>query len=136
TYDVGVSEYLYDIKLSSSGDIYLAGREYFSGTTYMDVYLIKFNYELSEFVIISPEDKAYTEPMSGYYPATYGFENDDIGSDPKGWVIDKENPIAEVISELDGHNIHFDQALDIHLLYVQNQSEYGTMCLLMALALH
>ena len=103
TYDVGVSEYLYDIKLSSSGDIYLAGREYFSGTTYMDVYLIKFNYELSEFVIISPEDKAYTEPMRGYYPATYGFENDDIGSDPKGWVIDKENPIAEVISELDGH---------------------------------
>jgi len=26
--------------------------------------------------INSPENKTYVEPMSGYYPATYGFENE------------------------------------------------------------
>lgn len=104
TYDISeTSEYLYDMKISSAGDIYLTGGEYFSGTTYMDVYIMKFNYELSEFVIISPEDKTYTGPMSGYYPATYGFEIDVDGSDPTEWIILNEDPDAEVISELDGH---------------------------------
>lgn len=29
-----------------------------------------------EITVVSPENKTYTEPMSGYYPATYGFENE------------------------------------------------------------
>ena len=37
--------------------------------------------------IISPENRIYTAPMSGYYPATYTFENDVVGGDPTGWSV-------------------------------------------------
>jgi len=36
----------------------------------------------NELIINTPENKTYGAPMSGYYPATYGFENDMVGSDP------------------------------------------------------
>ena len=42
----------------------------------------------SDITISTPENKTYTEPMSGYYPATYGFENDEEGSIPKEWEED------------------------------------------------
>lgn len=29
-----------------------------------------------EITIVTPENKTYTQPDSGYYPTTYGFEND------------------------------------------------------------
>jgi len=57
----------------------------------------------SEINIITPENKTYTEPMSGYYPATYGFENDEIGDDPDEWTIWMEEDIIEVVSEVGGH---------------------------------
>lgn len=41
----------------------------------------------NEITFNTPENKTYGEPMSGYYPATYGFENDDDGSDPAEWDI-------------------------------------------------
>jgi len=105
TYDISENtEYLYDMKISSSGDIYLTGGEYFSGTTYMDVFLMKFNYELSEFVLISPEDKVYTEPMSGYYLATYGFENDANGAFPDEWTPESNGGTCQVIPSLGSHH--------------------------------
>ncbi len=105
TYDISENtEYLYDMKISSSGDIYLVGAEYFSGTTYMDVYLMKFNYELSEFVLISPEDKAYTGPMSGYYLSTYGFENDANGAFPHDWTPESDGGTCQVIPSLGLHH--------------------------------
>ncbi|MFX1488264.1 MAG: hypothetical protein ACFFBI_03890, partial [Promethearchaeota archaeon] len=104
TYDItDTTEYLYDMKMSSSGDIYLTGGEYFSGTTYMDVYLIKFNYELSEFVIISPEERVYTEPMNGYYLATYGFENVPNGEFPYEWSPESNGGTCQVIQSLGDH---------------------------------
>ena len=42
-----------------------------------DLYLKTAN---SEIFIISPENKTYTEPMSGYYPGVYGFEDEIIGT--------------------------------------------------------
>ncbi|MFX0139287.1 MAG: hypothetical protein ACFFDN_36945 [Candidatus Hodarchaeota archaeon] len=45
----------------------------------------------NEISIVTPENKTYTQPMSGYYPATYGFENDVIGTSPQDW-----NEISEV----------------------------------------
>ena len=39
-----------------------------------------------EINILTPENITYTEPMSGYYPATYGFENDQVGTIPEGWT--------------------------------------------------
>ncbi len=61
------------------------------------------NLSANELIIITPENITYTEPMSGYYPATYGFENDDIGSNPKGWYIEESGATLDVIGEIDGH---------------------------------
>ncbi|GAG47364.1 unnamed protein product, partial [marine sediment metagenome] len=38
-----------------------------------------------EITIITPENKTYTEPDNGYYPATYGFENIEDGAAPEVW---------------------------------------------------
>ena len=106
TYDCSTnSEGLYDIALGDSGDIYLTGYEYFSGTTYEDVFLLKYNYELPDIFIFSPENKTYTEPMNGYYPATEGFESDKIGDIPKGWqqFIINGGANISVISEFENH---------------------------------
>jgi len=107
TYDCSTnSEGLYDIALGDSGDIYLTGYEYFSGTTYEDVFLLKYNYELPEIAILSPENKTYTEPISGYYPATYGFESDVPGTVPFGWenaTYGYPGTSIEVISEFNDH---------------------------------
>ncbi|MFX1479851.1 MAG: hypothetical protein ACFFCI_17170, partial [Promethearchaeota archaeon] len=35
--------------------------------------------------IITPERREYKQPMAGYYPATYGFESDEVGENPFGW---------------------------------------------------
>ena len=102
----GNTEGLYDIALADSGDIYLTGYEYFSGTTYYDVFLMKYNYELPEIGIISPENKTYTEPMRGYYAATYGFESDASGTVPFGWenfTYGYPGTSIEVISEFNDH---------------------------------
>jgi len=39
-----------------------------------------------EITIITPENKTYTELDSGYYPATFGFENDKNNTIPEGWI--------------------------------------------------
>ena len=41
----------------------------------------------SEIVIVTPENITYTGPMNGYFPGTYGFENDLPGSDPYAWTV-------------------------------------------------
>ncbi|MFW9819840.1 MAG: hypothetical protein ACFFE5_09540, partial [Candidatus Thorarchaeota archaeon] len=53
--------------------------------------------------ITNPENITYTAPMRGYYPAMYGFENDVIGNDPSGWIVDETGGPIQVVSELDGH---------------------------------
>jgi len=56
--------------------------------------------------IVTPENKTYTELMNGYYPGTFGFENDRDGNIPEDWVDLSTNPVCiiEVESNLDGHN--------------------------------
>ena len=57
-----------------------------------------------EIDIITPENKTYTKAMSGYYPATYGFEHDVEGSNPVGWILSEPlDTSGQVISELDDH---------------------------------
>ena len=57
-----------------------------------------------EITIITPENITYTEPMEGYYSATYGFENDEDGSIPDNWsVLHGTGGTCQVISELGGH---------------------------------
>jgi len=61
-----------------------------------------------EITIITPENITYTDPMSGYYPATYGFEedklnslNEDIRFVSKGSV--DPNTEVSIVSEIDSH---------------------------------
>ena len=55
--------------------------------------------------IISPENRIYTAPMSGYYPATYTFENDVVGGDPTGWSVSEPGgSTVNVIAEKEGHS--------------------------------
>lgn len=72
-----------------------------------------------EITIITPENKTYTSIMSGYYPATYGFENDTDGEFPTGWSVLEAGGTANVISTLDGHNkvveIHDTSALKMEI---------------------
>jgi len=63
-------------------------------------------------VLLSPEDKIYAGPMSGYYPATYGFENDKVGAVPADWTCSNQvDNWANIIPEIDGHShvlAHYD----------------------------
>jgi len=63
---------------------------------------------LKDIKIITPENKVYNEPMLGYYPATYGFENDEIGEVPQGWSGYSEvNRKMSVEKEFNGHEYTF-----------------------------
>ena len=42
----------------------------------------------NEVQIITPENKTYSTPMSGYYPVTYGFEEDKNGNIPWNWNVE------------------------------------------------
>jgi len=59
-----------------------------------------------EINITSPFESTYIEPMSGYYPATMGFENDEDGSIPEKWYtwVSGGNPQPQIISSMDTHN--------------------------------
>jgi len=58
-----------------------------------------------EITIVTPENKTYTQPDDGYYPGTYGFENDESNSFPKGWVnINEPYAYTKVVDGIDGHN--------------------------------
>ena len=57
-----------------------------------------------EINITSPEENTtYISPSSGYYPATYNFENDAIGSKPAGWTFGESGGVVSIISELEEH---------------------------------
>ncbi|MHA1191509.1 MAG: hypothetical protein ACTSP9_04350 [Promethearchaeota archaeon] len=60
-----------------------------------------------ELVIITPENKTYTRPMSGYYPAVYGFEDEIVGTTGTNiGFVDSWNGAptsASIESEIGGH---------------------------------
>ncbi|MFX1590633.1 MAG: hypothetical protein ACFFC1_21065, partial [Promethearchaeota archaeon] len=72
--------------------------------------------------IYTPENKTYNETMSGFYPATYGFENDAEYDNPSGWTIHESSDyIVDVIDEKNQHKkvvkFYDDHAGDYALLY-------------------
>ena len=73
------------------------GTEFYSSIKYFSLSLIN---------MITPENKTYTEPMSGYYPGTFGFESDkDYVSNTDVSFIDVSgNEIKQVIPSFTGHN--------------------------------
>jgi len=55
--------------------------------------------------IITPEEKIYNGPMSGYYPATYGFEYVEDGALPTDWTFTWDGTsFIEVDDTKDGHH--------------------------------
>ena len=49
-------------------------------------------------------NQTYIQSMSGYYPATYGFENDKNGNNIFGWTItENSGATINVLSDIDGH---------------------------------
>ena len=52
---------------------------YYSPSTESEVSIAESDPETSagEITIVTPENKTYTGPDNGYFPATYGFENDE-----------------------------------------------------------
>lgn len=56
-----------------------------------------------EITIITPENKTYSKAMNGYYPATYGFENDIISSNPQNFTAWEGGGTVNVINYLDEH---------------------------------
>ena len=60
---------------------------------------------VDEIVITTPESKTYTSPMSGYYPACYGFESDENGTVPHDWINASSGSCSiSVQNEKDLHN--------------------------------
>ncbi len=59
-----------------------------------------------QLLINTPENTTYTSPMSGYYPATYGFEEDSVNTNPKGWSFYEGGTRGDVFvnSSLANHN--------------------------------
>lgn len=57
-----------------------------------------------EISIVTPENKTYYEPMSGYYPATLGFESDNAGDDPLLCNVEETGGEINVVDSIDGHN--------------------------------
>jgi len=72
------------------------GTQYQSTTRYFSTHHIS---------IVTPENKTYIGPMSGYYPGTFGFECDEDDDFPKGWFDSSgANGYAKVIDGIGGHN--------------------------------
>ncbi|GAG89338.1 unnamed protein product, partial [marine sediment metagenome] len=74
--------------------------------------------------ISTPENKTYTEPMSGYYPGTWGFENELTGTtsmDIKFVDYDQgeSNTKVEVIDEYQGHKKILNCSVDSGVSYLQ-----------------
>ena len=75
-----------------------------------------------EITIVTPENKTYTEPMNGYYPATYGFENEfESTSGTNIKFIDGMSASAYclIYSNYDNHNniFEFQSTDDPHFAY-------------------
>jgi len=75
-----------------------------SNTVDDNVSILLWNAPIPTITIDTPENKTYVEPMSGYYPATYGFENDEDGSKPHNWFVAEVGGIIQIIGKKDGHN--------------------------------
>lgn len=72
-------------------------------------------------------DSNYTKfnsTESGHYPASYSFEEDDVGGDPVGWDVNEgTGTTANVISNFDGHN----KVLELYDNHDSNNVEVSTL---------
>ncbi|MFX1408921.1 MAG: SBBP repeat-containing protein [Promethearchaeota archaeon] len=109
------------IALDSSENLYLAGTSNLYGTN-ADVCLVKYDKIIPEINIITPESITYSEPMEGYYPATYSFDENDVGEDPIDWIVDETGGTCNVIEGIAGHKsvIELNDTSDPNQIRVSN----------------
>jgi hypothetical protein len=91
-------------------------------------------FSVSPLNLISPENKTYFQPMSGYYPATNGFENVQLGKLSSNMDDNPSDPNcgASVISNKNQHKkvVHIDDDSStgrVRLNYNFTDRDYGTM---------
>jgi len=87
------------------------------------------NSSADEFTIITPETKTYTEPMSGYYPATHGFESDGAGDDPLFCTVEEIGGEVNVVDSIGGHNkvvAVIDNSAHLRFLKVMELMNFGS----------
>lgn len=87
-----------------------------------------------EITIITPENRTYQSPDSGFFPATYGFENDLVGSDPMEMnvfegagsvnVVENVGGHKRVIDMYDGVNNNHDELSDVIPLQTHGTVEF------------
>ena len=110
------SEYEWDLSfglcMDSQSNIYLVGdtKSYTIGQN--DILLLKYAFvsNIPSIEIITPENITYTEPDIGYYPAAFGFENEEDGE--LGTEIefitrydsDHSEAYARIEDNINGHN--------------------------------
>ncbi|MFX0074809.1 MAG: hypothetical protein ACFE96_05170 [Candidatus Hermodarchaeota archaeon] len=108
------SEYEWDLSfglcMDSYSNIYLVGdtKSYTIGEN--DILLLKYAFVNNTRVITinTPENKTYTEPMKGYFPATHGFENELEGTSGTAikfvdYTTISSNCEVEIYDEYQGH---------------------------------
>ncbi len=62
-------------------------------------------FKISPINILTPENKYYEDPMEGYYPATFGFENVMDGNLHNEWIDNSGTGCnVQVINSIEGHN--------------------------------
>jgi len=121
------------ICMDSIGNIYLSGTTDTNSVGGYDTVLIKYKNTIGpEITVITPENKTYFEPMSGYYPGTIGFEDIENGllAPNMDDIPSGSNCQASVVSEKTGHNkvVHIDDDSSItkaRLNYNFTDLDYG-----------
>ncbi|MFX1487862.1 MAG: hypothetical protein ACFFBI_01850 [Promethearchaeota archaeon] len=91
----------------------------------------------TEIDIVTPENKTYTKPMNGYYPASFGFEDTNNGDLPitntlANWsdYSPYSDCSAEVVSEYLGHKkvLHIDDDNNAGKTYVRINTTNDITC--------
>lgn len=61
---------------------------------------------VDHFNLKTPTNTSYSSATSGYYPGTYGFDDDDHNDDPSGWTVSEVpyNTYVKVVQYIDGHS--------------------------------
>jgi hypothetical protein len=108
------SEYEWDLSfglcMDTKSNIYLIGdtKSYSIGEN--DILLLKYGFANNNRVITitTPENKTYTEPMGGFFPASHGFENElegTSGTDIKfvNYTTISSNCEVQIYDEYQGH---------------------------------
>ncbi|TXT65282.1 MAG: hypothetical protein BAJALOKI1v1_450012 [Promethearchaeota archaeon] len=107
----------FGLAIDNSNQVFLTGMTESFGAGNRDIFLVEYNF--NNITLITPENTTYTGGMTGYFPGTYSFENDENGLvNAKGWIgKDEPNLLSQIIEEKDGHK-------KVYHLYDNDDNQY------------